>query len=257
MTLRDDIRTLQRKLGITPDGVPGPITIAHAIAAVDELTALKARTAAPGARSGPPEALSPAGGPFPAKTDGKSDLLTSRIALELVDHEAIVQEAYKDSVGVWTWGIGVTSRSGHSVERYKDNPQPIRRCIEIYLWLLQTRYLPDVLAEFASVKLTEAQLAAALSFHYNTGAIRRASWVDLWLASRVDAAKTAIMEWDRPASIIERRQKERDLFFDGKWSQDGMATVFPVRKPSYTPHWGGAKKVDIRPDIEALLGAVQ
>lgn len=198
-----------------------------------------------------------AGIPVPApvaRPGGNAALLTAKVALELIGHEAIVQEAYKDSVGVWTWGIGVTSRSGHSVERYKDQPQPIRKCIEIYLWLLQTRYMPDVLTEFAGRELTEAQFGAALSFHYNTGAIRRASWVDLWLAGRASAAETAFMEWSRPPAIIGRRTAERDLFFDGKWSADGKATVYPVRKPSYSPHWGGAKKVDVRADIEALLG---
>ena len=57
--------------------------------------------------------------------------VTLRMACEVIGHEAIVQEAYKDSKGIWTWGIGVTSASGHSVERYRDNPQPIERCIEI------------------------------------------------------------------------------------------------------------------------------
>lgn len=223
---------------------------------VDEINeALKIARGGHHVGAGPQTAGIPVPAPV-ARPGGNAALLTAKVALELIGHEAIVQEAYKDSVGVWTWGIGVTSRSGHSVERYKDQPQPIRKCIEIYLWLLQTRYMPDVLAEFAAVKLTEAQFAAALSFHYNTGAIRRASWVDLWLAGRTDAARTAFMEWRSPPEIIPRRQKERDLFFDGKWSADGKATVYPVRKPSYSPHWGGAKKVDVRADIEALLGAV-
>ena len=33
--------------------------------------------------------------------------LTRRTLLELVYHEGIVLEAYKDSKGIWTWGIGV------------------------------------------------------------------------------------------------------------------------------------------------------
>jgi len=41
--------------------------------------------------------------------------ITKLIAAELAAHEGIVVEAYRDTVGVWTWGIGVTSRSGHKV----------------------------------------------------------------------------------------------------------------------------------------------
>jgi lysozyme len=179
--------------------------------------------------------------------------LTARICMELVGHEAIVQEAYKDSVGVWTWGVGVTNNSGHAVDRYKDNPQPIRKCLEIYIWLLRMNYLPDVLQAFTGRQLTEAQLGAALSFHYNTGAIKTASWVRSFMAGRPTEARQQIMNWTKPASLTERRTKERDLFFDGKWTADGKATVYPVRKPSYSPDWRHPQRVDIRADVEALL----
>lgn len=120
----------------------------------------------------------------PAPSSG----LTKRVLLELLSHEGIVLEAYKDSVGVWTWGVGVTSASGHRVLRYKDNPQPMSKVIEIYKWLVETKYLPDVLEAF-TVELSEAQLAAALSFHYNTGAIKRASWVKSFNAGNVVKAQ--------------------------------------------------------------------
>lgn len=181
--------------------------------------------------------------------------ISAEMAAEIVGHEAIVQEAYKDSVGVWTWGIGVTDKSGHGVMRYKDNPQPISRVLEVYLWLLNTGYAPDVRKAFAGKRLTLAQFTAALSFHYNTGAIMRASWVDLWAAGKIDAAKKSIMEWRSPPEIVERRAKERDLFFDGKWSGDGYTTVWPVKKPSYTPNWGGGKRVEILGPLRELINA--
>lgn len=179
--------------------------------------------------------------------------ITVRTALEVVSHEAIVQEAYRDSVGVWTWGVGVTSASGHSVERYKDNPQTIQRCLEMFAWLLEEKYAPDVRKAFDGASLNEAQFAAALSFHYNTGAIRRASWVDSFKRGLVDKARAEFMEWRKPAEIIPRREKERDLFFDGVWSNDGRATVYDVAKPSYSPKWSSARKVDITADMERAL----
>ena len=71
--------------------------------------------------------------------------ITPRIAAELISHEAIVREAYLDSVDVWTWSVGITSASGHTVwPRYLDNPQTLRRCFEVYEWAIRTNYLPAV-----------------------------------------------------------------------------------------------------------------
>lgn len=183
--------------------------------------------------------------------------ITARIAMELISHEAIVPAAYKDSRGIWTWGIGVTSASGHSIERYKDNPQTIQRCLEIYVWLLRTKYGPAVTKAFAGSPLTETQFGAALSFHYNTGAIASADWVDSWKAEKVDQARAEIMNWRSPAEIIERREKERDLFFDGVWTADGKATIYDVSKPSYSPAWSSARRVDISADLAAAMKATE
>lgn len=177
--------------------------------------------------------------------------ITARMAAELLSHEGLVQEAYKDSVGVWTWSVGITDASGHKVGRYKDNPQSIERCLEVYIWALETNYLPAVLDTFKGVELTEEELTAALSFHYNTGAIGRATWVQDWLDGDVQAAHKNILNWARPREILGRRIKERSLFFDGKWSTDGKALVYDVAKPSYAPING--KRVDVMPLLEKLL----
>lgn len=218
---------IQRHVGVTADGVWGPAT-ANAVG--NGLGMFKK----------PPQ----------SDFDGN---MTVRVLQELVGHEAIVQEAYKDSVGVWTWGVGVTTRSGHSVERYKDNPQSIEHCLKIFAWLVMEKYAPAVRKAFAGRELSEAQFAAAVSFHYNTGAIGRASWVKSWMAGKPTTAKKQFMNWVKPPEITKRRKAERDLFFDGAWSSDGKATVYPVRKPSYSPNWGGAQRIDITADLERAL----
>lgn len=174
--------------------------------------------------------------------------LTKRGLMELVDHESIVLEAYKDSRNIWTWGIGVTGASGHKVLRYKDNPQTVKKVIEIFKWVIEQKYLPEVLKAFKN-PLTENQLAAALSFHYNTGAINRASWVKAFNNGDTEKAKVEFMKWNKPPEIVERRTKERDLFFDGKWTSNGLATVYPVNKPSYKPNFRKSYKIDIREDL--------
>lgn len=180
-------------------------------------------------------------------------LLTEKTLLEIAGHEAIIFEAYKDSRGIWTWGPGITSASGHLVERYIDNPQTLERCLAVYEWLLRTKYLPEVLKAFDGHPLTEAQLAAALSFHWNTGGIGRADWVALWKAGKTSEARQAILRWCHPPEILGRRKLERDLFFDGRWSNDGTVLNYAVNKPSHTPQWRSAKHLDIRPALREVL----
>lgn len=182
-----------------------------------------------------------------------TDPLTLNVALEIICHEAIVLEWYRDSVGVGTWSVGITNASGHNVDRYRDTPQTVQRCLEVFLWVLRERYVPSVAKAFEGFALTEAQFAAALSFHYNTGKIGAADWVSLWKAGKVVDAHAAFMNWRKPPEIIPRREKERDLFFDGKWSNDGIATVYPVLKPSYRPDFRHPQRVDVRPVLTEML----
>lgn len=180
-------------------------------------------------------------------------LLTEKTLLEIAEHEGLVLEAYLDSKGIWTWGFGVTDASGHKVGRYRKNRSTIERAVEIFEWLLRTTYLPQVQAAFRGRELTEAQLAAALSFHWNTGAIAQADWVQSFLLGRRDKAWTEFMQWSRPREIIDRRKAERDLFFDGRWSGDGVVLMYERVRPGGTPDWSSARQIDIKDEVRAAL----
>lgn len=178
--------------------------------------------------------------------------ITERIALEVVSHEAIVTQAYKDSVGVLTWGVGITDASGHKVGRYLGKPQTVQHCLDVFIWALK-RYADDVIKAFAPIVLNEHQLGGALSFHYNTGDIGRASWVKSFKAGDKTLARKQFMEWSKPKEIIPRRQKECDLFFDGKWSAGGKVLVIEKVTPKLAPDFKSGKSVDIRPDLEKIF----
>ena len=178
--------------------------------------------------------------------------ITSRVALEVASHEAVIRQAYRDSVNVWTWSVGLTNATGHNVERYIDNPQPLEHCLEVYVWALEN-YAEAVRAEFSGHALTEAQFAAALSFHWNTGSIRSASWCDHWKAGRIKEARDSFMAWKKPPEIIPRREKERDLFFDGKWSSDGTMTEYTRLTSRRTPVWSSARKVEVADILDRIL----
>lgn len=180
-------------------------------------------------------------------------LLSERMLLEIAEHEGLVLEAYLDSVGVWTWGFGVTDASGHRVGRYRKARSTIERAVEVYEWLLRTKYLPEVRAAFKGRELTEAQTTAALSFHWNTGAIGQADWVQSFLLGRRDKAWTEFLQWSRPREIIARRKAERDLFFDGRWSGDGVVLMYEQVRASGTPRWSSARQIDIRDEVRAAL----
>lgn len=183
-------------------------------------------------------------------------LLSERVLQEIAEHEAIVLEAYRDSVGEWTWGVGVTSASGHRVfPRYRGKPSTIERCLEIFEWLLRTKYLPEVHAAFKGRALKEHELAAALSFHWNTGGIAEASWVKSWLAGDIERARREFLNWSKPREIIGRRKAERSLFFDAVWAGDGWVTQYERVSPGReaTPVWRSARQIDIRPALRAVL----
>lgn len=180
-------------------------------------------------------------------------LLSERMLLEIAEHEGLVLEAYLDSVNVWTWGFGVTDKSGHLVGRYRGKRSTVVRAIEVYEWLLRTKYLPEVIAAFRGRALTEEQTTAALSFHWNTGAIAQADWVQSFLLGRRERAWSEFMNWARPREIIDRRKAERDLFFDGRWSGDGVVTMYERVRPNGTIDWRSARLIDIRDEVRAAL----
>ncbi|WP_048710783.1 lysozyme [Microvirga massiliensis] len=175
------------------------------------------------------------------------------VAMELASHEALCRQAYKNPGDVWTWSIGITSASGHRVERYINSPQPLDHCLRIYVWALE-RYAEDVRQAFEGHTLTQAQFAAAVSFHFNTGGIKRATWVKQVRAGDHEAARKSFLTWNKPASIVERREKECRLFFDGLWSHDGTILEYTKVKSTGAIDWGSAKRLDIGSDLRACLG---
>lgn len=178
----------------------------------------------------------------------EEDFVTYMVALEVATHEALVRQTYKDSVNVKTWCIGMTNATGHTVERYIGKPQSLQHCMNIYAWALK-RYAKQVEEVFKGHYLEEHQRAAAVSFHWNTGAIKRASWVKLYKAGRLVEARKAFMNYQKPASLKKRRERERDLFFDGKWSQDGLITEYTRVKKNLHPDWSSDRRINIEQEL--------
>lgn len=178
--------------------------------------------------------------------------LTPKIVAAVAHEEGLVLEAYKDSVGIWTAFLGVTNASGHQVyPRYLDKPVSVERALEVSVWLLENKYLPAVRRAFAGRSLKENEIAGALTFHWNTGAIEKASWVKSYLAGDMADARKRYLDWNKPASIIPRRKRDAALFFDDVWP-DLRVPIWNVAKPSYKPV--GGRPMDILPILQQIMG---
>lgn len=163
---------------------------------------------------------------------------------ELLSHEAMVTSPYRDSVGVWTVGVGHTSSAG------KPNPQTLAKGVEAPLGELVDLFRRDLsqyetdVNNAVKVPLKQHEFDALVSFHFNTGAIARASLVKKLNAGDRMGAAEGLLEWKKPAEIIERRRKEMKLFRDGRYSNDGKCTIYPADRNGRV-QWGSGRRVSV------------
>lgn len=220
------------------DGDFGPASFAADAAALDRLTAILA--------------------PEPTGSGLVVPSVDYRTALEVGHHEAVVRQAYKDSAGVWTWSVGLTSATGHSVTRYIGAPQPMQHCLDVYVWALR-RYARQVDEVFAGRALTAAQYAGAVSFHWNTGSIRTASWVGHFKAGRHDEAEASFKTWNKSGGKVVpalrvRRESEADLIWRGLWSNDGTMLEYTRVTGAHRPDWASGVRRDVKVEMLRAFG---
>lgn len=174
--------------------------------------------------------------------------VSKRGLMEIAAHEGIVLSAYRDSVGVWTIGIGHTAAAGGLDPRdFVGEELTVGQVMELFERDIE-KYAARVRRAF-SRPLTQSQFDAAVSFDYNTGGILRASWVRQFNNGNEAAARRAFMNWKKPAEIIPRRRKERDLFFSGTYSGKGKVNIYPASR-SGRVLWSRGRRID----MSALFG---
>ena len=171
--------------------------------------------------------------------------MTDRGLLALARHEGVVPGPYRDSTGAWTFGIGHTAAAGPPDPAKMPRGMPddldarVREAFRVFRADL-SRYETDVLRAVA-VPLEPHEFDALVSFHFNTGGIGRAALTRHLNAGNRVAATDAFLNWRKPASIIPRREAERDLFRHGRypggtipvWSVDRTGRVDfsrPIRR---------------------------
>jgi GH24 family phage-related lysozyme (muramidase) len=181
--------------------------------------------------------------------------LTPRAVAYLASEEGLCLEAYLDSDTPpnWTWALGLTDAAGIKIKAYVNRPASVETCLRASIDHLTAHYLPAVNTAFAGHALNEAQLAAALSFHWNTGAIGHAGWVAAWKSGQVaDARKTLTTHYINNGQLTARRLREAELFFDSKWPSDLRCPIRQVSKPGYHPY--KPQPTDLMPMLQQIMG---
>jgi lysozyme len=146
---------------------------------------------------------------------------SDRGLLALIRHEGIVPGPYLDVKGIWTFGIGHTGAAGtpDPVRLPRGMPEDldagIREAFRVFRSDLAR--IETEVPRAVTVPLSTHEFDALVSFHCNTGGIARAALTRHLNAGDREAAARAFLNWRRPASIIPRREAERDLFHHGRY----------------------------------------
>ncbi len=145
----------------------------------------------------------------------------------LTELEGVVLVPYRDSVGVWTIGVGHTKAAGHpdpkghGIITYNDALDMLARDIR--------KFEADV-NKALTTPVKQHEFDALVSFHFNTGAIGRATLTKLLnRGDRAGAAK-AFMNWTRAGknqrALLYRRTAETELFTSGNYGEPFMVSVW-------------------------------
>ena len=123
-------------------------------------------------------------------------------ALEL--EEGVVLRAYRDSVGVWTIGAGLTRASG-VVKPAAGMLITKSEATNLLQRALRQKYEPAVRAAMATSTASPKQYEfdAGVSFHWNLGKIASASWVKSWKAKAPRAEiRVRLMMWNKAGGKV-------------------------------------------------------
>jgi len=161
--------------------------------------------------------------------------------LALISHEGIVLSRYKDSVGVWTIGVGHTKAAGGI------NPETFTGSLSMaeVIDLLKTdivRYENGVNSA-VKVDLEQHEFDALVSFHYNTGAIAKATLTKSINAGNKALGAEQFMNWVTPPEIRKRREAEMKLFSQGIYPAP-FANLYPA-SASGAVLWGKGTRADV------------
>jgi len=157
-------------------------------------------------------------------------MLTSSKGLNVcADFEGESLRAYKCPADVWTIGRGNTNADGFTA-KYLGKPigpgVTISPAQSAYLFVESIRksYEPAVRAAMPNAK--QAEFDAGIDFHFNTGAIARASWVKYFRSGDRGEIGPTLLSWNKGggkvlAGLTRRRKRELAMILSGDYGPEG------------------------------------
>lgn len=158
--------------------------------------------------------------------------LSRRGAFKIAVSEGMVPAPYYDVVGVLTYGVGHTRPAGAPDPRSIPMAFPKGEALEAAMvrsWQVyrkdMAKFTADVVSELGP-DLKQHELDGWVSFHFNTGGIRRTSAVAKWKAGDKDGAMRVLNQWvngtvngrkTRLQALVTRRRQESDLILTGQY----------------------------------------
>jgi lysozyme len=136
----------------------------------------------------------------------------------LMQREGVRTRAYRDSVGVWTIGVGHTAAAGPPA------PKPGMVITRAEVDALLTRDIvkyEEAVNDAVRVPLSQGQFDALVSFCFNIGigGFKRSSVVKRLNRRDYKGAADAFMMWIKPPEIRGRRESERQQFVRATYTQ--------------------------------------
>lgn len=158
---------------------------------------------------------------------------SKRGLIEICESEGIVVERYLDVVMVWTIGVGHTKAAGGLDPKKFLGTMSVEDCLNLFIKDV-VKYENRVRQALKGKDVEQHVFDGLVSFDYNTGGVKRASFMPYLLSGNMKEAKRRFLFWNKPSSIIGRRKKEAALIFSGKYSSDHKVPVY-TSTVSYKP----------------------
>lgn len=153
----------------------------------------------------------------------------------LKHHEGEVLRAYRCPAGIWTIGVGLTAASG-VVKPKAGMVITSAQSTNLLGEALRRNYEPAVKAEMKGAR--QHEFDAGVSFHFNTGAIRKATWVKKWRAkAAASVIRSGLLAWNKGGGkvlpgLVRRREDEARMLLEGKYPDAAKAPARLVPHPA-------------------------
>lgn len=179
--------------------------------------------------------------------------ISDKGVLEIAEHEGIVPGPYRDSVGVWTVGVGHTAAAGGPDPATMPKGMPL----DVGMAVLDLLNLFDVDLDKYEARVNKAvtrplkqhEFDALVSFDFNTGGIYRALLTKA--INRGDKRGDGFMGWLKPKEIIKRRKAEQALFRTGNYDANG--DLIPIWNVDRNGNLQGIHKTISGKELQALM----